>query len=552
MILLKKKKILWIRHKYFFHFVFRKDVNVVEIENQIEELTGVIHECDNAKIAATDMLNLRIQKDIDELSEKSESLKKLIQQHQDQWSNDYIQQFKITESDINRQLSEKQHLLAQDTSKASIKFGKSVKRIASTLIEENRVKRRKVGSGAPRKMDSEDEEHLLNIIEGQGSDPHGRRRDEVSYIRKRYTKQKLQRMVNEHRAHSGKSTIKSSSTVYNRMKPVNKRHIQAKKHIGKGLFCVRKPPKSESNDRIHTKYQRAHIKRTITHLIDSSKFPKMCLVVSTDDKAYVKAEGSDALDKKSFQSCNESNAGKLPKYDFANAQLHITPGSHRFIDYKTNHVDGKIVLETVEDESVCVMRPKYYVGSSGSVWASEEFRLRCEKPYLYEEPDDRNHHFGFTGGCAQVQMKLCHYLDSLEYEDIARITNNMDCKFAEYERLRLNNLSICIKKGQLMLQTSFELMSEDEKSRCVVLQSTIDEVQLKISEIMQMFNHVNIIDPCDKINVLKDVCNRAMETLSQFNLPPLRPWVFEQTDAGLGVGVSNKQIRMRAAERIRI
>ena len=69
---------------------------------------------------------------------------------------------------------------------------------------------------------------------------------------------------------------------------------------------------------------------------------------SQDDKAYVKPEGSDALDKKSYQSSNTENAGKLPKYDFANPLLHITPASHRIVEYK---VENDQLYQT-KDESV--------------------------------------------------------------------------------------------------------------------------------------------------------------------------------------------------------
>ena len=41
-----------------------------------------------------------------------------------------------------------------------------------------------------------------------------------------------------------------------------------------------------------------------------------------------------------------------------------------------NEVDGKAQLEAHSDESVCVMRSKLYVDSSGSVWAPEEIILQ--------------------------------------------------------------------------------------------------------------------------------------------------------------------------------
>ena len=175
----------------------------------------MIEECDNANIAAHDILNLRLHKQVEDLSSQDRSLKTSIDKNQHRWSNEYLSQMRLTRNDIDRNLRETQHLIKQITAETAVKFMRSVKRIANTLIKSNCIKRIKLGSGAPRRMDSDDEEHLLNIIEGQGSDPHGRRRDEVSYVRKRYTKQKLKQMVNDHRLKAGKSEIKSSSTVYN-------------------------------------------------------------------------------------------------------------------------------------------------------------------------------------------------------------------------------------------------------------------------------------------------------------------------------------------------
>ena len=36
----------------------------------------------------------------------------------------------------------------------------------------------------------------------------------------------------------------------------------------------------------------------------------------------------------------------------------------------------------------------------------------------------------------------------------------------------------------------------------------------------------------------------------ELHLPPIRPRVLEQTDAGPGVGVSNKQVQFRAVEKV--
>ena len=52
--------------------------------------------------------------------------------------------------------------------------------------------------------------------------------------------------------------VKSATTAWNRSKPRNKRSHQARKHIGKGLFCTKKPPKAEDKNNVNTHHQRAH------------------------------------------------------------------------------------------------------------------------------------------------------------------------------------------------------------------------------------------------------------------------------------------------------
>ena len=61
------------------------------------------------------------------------------------------------------------------------RFEQCKRRLARNLVEENRVKRRKTSTGAPRALDSEDEEFIQKAIEDK-STSHGRRHDAVGYV----------------------------------------------------------------------------------------------------------------------------------------------------------------------------------------------------------------------------------------------------------------------------------------------------------------------------------------------------------------------------------
>ena len=56
-----------------------------------------------------------------------------------------------------------------------------------------------------------------------------------------------------------KKLKKSATTVTNRGKPKNVRSIAAKTHVGKWLWCTKKPPKTEDHDTVSTHHQRAHV-----------------------------------------------------------------------------------------------------------------------------------------------------------------------------------------------------------------------------------------------------------------------------------------------------
>ena len=128
----------------------------------------------------------------------------------------------------------------------------AIKRTADRLIEENRVKRHRLGQGAHRKLDDEDESFVARCIENETS-AHGRRHDKVLYTHKRVKKVNLLGIVNYNHIQRGLPLIKSASTVYNRGKARNIRSRQAKNHIGNNLFCTKKHQKQRTQQQsVHT------------------------------------------------------------------------------------------------------------------------------------------------------------------------------------------------------------------------------------------------------------------------------------------------------------
>ena len=109
------------------------------------------------------------------------------------------------------------------------------------------------------------------------------------------------------------------------------------------------------------------------------EFKKYNFCVSVDDKASVRLDTSTGFDKnrggKIFQVNDEDHQKKLPKYDFPDSKLYITPASHRMMNKEVIEVEGQQKIKLTDEQSFVFLGPKYYVGSSGTVWTNEQFSI---------------------------------------------------------------------------------------------------------------------------------------------------------------------------------
>ena len=87
-------------------------------------------------------------------------------------------------------------------------------------------------------LNEEDKQFVAKCIENKAT-AHGRRHDSVMYMHHRVKKSDVLKLVNYNHVSRGLPTLKSATTVYDRSKPKNERSLQAKKHLGLGLFCAK-------------------------------------------------------------------------------------------------------------------------------------------------------------------------------------------------------------------------------------------------------------------------------------------------------------------------
>jgi hypothetical protein len=154
----------------------------------------------------------------------------------------------------------------------------------------NRLKKRlRSDQGRTPVIDSDTENFMLSAIEEKAT-YHGRRTEQTMFTHRRVKVRDLKNIANHNLASRGKTQIRSCTTAFNRARPHNLRSAQAKRHLGKGLFCTKQLPKTQTKMNENTHFQRAH-KKNIMQMFFSIKtrtVKKYCGARSVDDKAYVR------------------------------------------------------------------------------------------------------------------------------------------------------------------------------------------------------------------------------------------------------------------------
>ena len=161
--------------------MYEYGINPQAAKRKVENIINTIAECDNAIKAATDMVNLRLESNIKDLTKKASELESNMTKNEGRCDQKILESLQQERSDILKQIEEKQNIQNHEEKHFKNRFYQAVKRTADSLIDENRVKRRRLGAGPSLKMDDDDEEFLLNCIEAKAT-AHGRRQDTVMYL----------------------------------------------------------------------------------------------------------------------------------------------------------------------------------------------------------------------------------------------------------------------------------------------------------------------------------------------------------------------------------
>lgn len=417
------------------------DPDIININK--DKIFQIAEEVKNTVQVGTDIVNQRLSGKKEKLLGAIAELEKTSEKHKDNWSQARLQEIEEEKISLQERLESTVNVLNHSDATNKRKFHQMVKRTANNLCEENRVKRRKLGAGAPVKLDSDDEEFIARCIE-QKATYHGRRHNTVMYTNRRVKSRDLLNIANHNLRSRGKKRIRSATTVWNRSAPRNKRSRQARLHMGRGLFCTKKPPKAEDRYNLNTHHQRAHCKNVQLYLFNDPVEAKFAYIDSEDDKAYVRPGTSEGFEKTRnirILSTSDANARQLPKYDWPEKQMYQTPGAHRIIEKEVLTIEGEKTLSKTSDRHYVIVRPKAYVDSSGTTWASEHIWLRQEDPDTFEVPGSgQKVNARLRSYVSKIHDSVFQYNDMTMDEDLKKVTTNLSCNHREYELRRLQIL----------------------------------------------------------------------------------------------------------------
>ena len=379
---------------------------------------------------------------------------------------------------------------------------------------------------------------------------HDRRRGdpETGYFegRKKKHSKDLQQIANKWLSEHGKQLIKSASTIRSWAAPRNKRYRSSKDHRGKGLWKFSRNPQKKYADRhINIHYNRAAVKNYTRFCFSKANknFRQLVLRRAIDDKAYLRCGTSEGFSRPLHKPVTLSNPQlqkHLPAYDFPSEAGYVAPGVVQII-HDMEETDDKFEIKS--NTIVVTCKPKYTYSSSATNWFNDMYAIRLMCPDKHELTDGREPAEGSEE--RNVQCQLIFLKDSLvQYnlmdieEDYLRITEGEE--FLEREVLR----------HQVLLARIGRVLEKIEG-----MQQYEEHVQpiLALSTCLQEFLEVlpTLVSHDDTQESYSKVCSEIQNLLGYLKtagLPRHRPVDIQTSDAGPGVGTSEKLVRIRNAE----
>ena len=127
-------------------------------------------EVSNSNLGAKDLICLHLKEKKEKLENELIKKQHVIELKKDLWPSHNINDTEAAIQILKERIADVSRSIVPNNKNDSQRLQQMRKRKAVQLIEDNRIKRRKIGSqGAPRKIDDQDEEFLAKCIEDKAT-----------------------------------------------------------------------------------------------------------------------------------------------------------------------------------------------------------------------------------------------------------------------------------------------------------------------------------------------------------------------------------------------
>ena len=190
-----------------------------------------------------------------------------------------------------------------------------------------------------------------------------------------------------------------------------------------------------------------------------------------DDKAYIVPSTSTGMmscrNQKVIQTTDVDTAPRFFKYDFPKSMVNVTPGTMLYMKKKVDDFGlPSEKIQTVEQDLVVLVKPKYFVGSSAHVWSSHMLENRHRQILLHEIDGHESVevHTQVKTACV-IAADHCHsFIIQAEEGDTAMMGTGESC-FRNYEKDKVEFLKRGLEDATLLILCS----QISQESTCLLL-----------------------------------------------------------------------------------
>ena len=270
----------------------------------------------------------------------------------------------------------------------------------------------------------------------------------------------------------------------------------------------------------------------------------LTLYRSYDDKAYLCPSTSTGMQslrcQKLYQTTDENTARKFRKYDFPNSMVSCALATFNYVGKSVSNFEAKVQFTTEWQHSIVRVKPKYFIGSSGTVWSSHIMQIRQKEPLLHEiRGNGQACRFqpNLRGIFLKLHDHLRHFIDQTVKEDISLVKTNPQCPFRGYEVHKvtwlLSNL-MSIRKEFEQVEECFE----DESAAFATIDVPLSSLIQHSGLLKELFLCASAIESIwSAFEELIDYGVQCISVMNMFDMPKFKPYVIDLKDALPGIGI---------------